>query len=80
MSTTINDGGPAFPRDHRHEGHNGMTLRDWFAGQALQQFVGERDHQVWAHQRFDEARQTIAKAAYSIADAMLAARSKGGAA
>lgn len=55
----------------------GMTLRDWFAGQALQQFVGERDHQVWAHQRFEEARHTIAKAAYNIADAMIAARSGG---
>lgn len=26
---------PAFPRNHRHNGHNGMSLRDWFAGQAL---------------------------------------------
>lgn len=22
---------PAFPRDHRHLGHNGMSLRDWLA-------------------------------------------------
>ena len=32
--STINDGGPAFPR-HAYDGHDGMTLRDWFAGQAL---------------------------------------------
>lgn len=29
-----NDGGPAFPRDHVNEGHNGMTLRDYFAAHA----------------------------------------------
>jgi hypothetical protein len=32
----INDGGPAFP--HAHEDYpfqHGMSLRDWFAGQAL---------------------------------------------
>ena len=28
------DGGPAFPGPI-HPGHDGMTLRDWFAGQAL---------------------------------------------
>ena len=88
MSATINDGGPAFPVPIASSqpgelvsacelGAGGMSLRDWFAGQALQQFVGERDHQVWAHQRFEEARHTIAKAAYNIADAMIAARSGG---
>ena len=37
MSTPINDGGPAFPvAETIHVyGHNGMTLRDYFAGQAL---------------------------------------------
>jgi hypothetical protein len=25
---------PAFPRDHRYDGHNGMTLRDYFAAHA----------------------------------------------
>ena len=29
--TTIETGGPAFPRDYAHDGHNGMTLRDYFA-------------------------------------------------
>lgn len=33
MSNT-NTGGPAFPRDHAHDGHNGMTLRDYFAAHA----------------------------------------------
>lgn len=26
---------PAFPRDERYSGHNGMTLRQYYAGQAL---------------------------------------------
>jgi len=32
MNTPINDGGPAFPDDRWQAG---MSLRDWFAGQAL---------------------------------------------
>lgn len=40
MSKNTNDGGPAFPHptecsDGRAIPHLGMTLRDWFAGQAL---------------------------------------------
>jgi hypothetical protein len=38
----INDGGPAFPLPPANmpgcvpfDGHTGMSLRDWFAGQAL---------------------------------------------
>jgi hypothetical protein len=81
-STEINNGGPAFPcetyglRNGKETTipTNGMTLRDYFAGQALQQFVAERDHNIWAHERFEEARKEIATAAYNIADAMLAAR------
>lgn len=33
--STNQDGGPAFPRDHAADGHNGMTLRDYFAAKAL---------------------------------------------
>jgi hypothetical protein len=28
------DGGPAFPRDHANDGHNGMNLLDYFAAHA----------------------------------------------
>lgn len=59
---------PAFPRDHRHLGHNGMTLRDWFAGQVLASAAalpfGEGD---CAHR---------AVVAYQQADAMLSERNK----
>lgn len=35
MTTSkIDDGGPAFPRDHAADGHNGMALRDYFAATA----------------------------------------------
>ena len=57
---------PAFPRDHAHDGHNGMTLRDYFAAKAMQKFlstVGWNSDQKW----FDE----IAVGAYRMADAML---------
>jgi len=68
---TINDGGPAFPFGQISEitgqpinGYfaPGMTLRDWFAGQAMRE-VG------W-HSDKDKS----ARLAYEIADAMLRAR------
>lgn len=69
---TQNDGGPAFPRPHseRNEfeeyyGQKGMTLRDWFAGQALSNpDICRRD---------DEYPQ---RTAYAFADAILEARNK----
>jgi hypothetical protein len=37
MNTNTNDGGPAFPcNDHNGCAFAGMTLRDWFAGMAMQ--------------------------------------------
>jgi len=61
------DNTPAFPRDHRYDGHNGLTMRDWFAGQALSSgLVRMIEHEAgWL---------TEASVAYVIADAMLAAR------
>lgn len=69
MSNPIKDGGPAFPRgkDAFGEVNEGMTLRDWFAGQALAGLMV----------RYDEHPNTVfecAKYAYEAADAMIAAR------
>lgn len=77
MSAT-NDGGSAFPHSldwgwnnkvKRYEavGFHGMTLRDWFAGKALESCrTGE----------FDSTEQ-CARYCYAKADAMLAAREGG---
>ena len=87
MSYTIRDGGPAFPHgplgdsitfddgrtSHQWPACAGMTLRDYFAGQALagnlEQGVEDDINYGWWH---DSSK--VAKRAYSIADAMLKAR------
>ena len=61
-------GGEAFPWNGH--GVGGMTLRDWFAGQAL---MG-----VLSNSKLDErvGENRVARSAYEIADAMLKARKK----
>lgn len=39
MSVQIVDRGPAFPSNDDEIQNDGMTLRDWFAGQALRSLV-----------------------------------------
>ena len=60
-------GGPAFPPTHDPNTHeSGMTLRDWFAGQAL---ANPRTFpQDWS------ATADIAEWAYGLADDMIAER------
>lgn len=77
MSTPINDGGPAFPlpfnRDPGMPGVNGISVRDWFAGQAL---AGEvASWQTSTNHPADHAAQ-LAVNMYRIADAMIAARTR----
>ena len=67
-------GGPAFPLGDSTwadmtvgGGQCGMTLRDWFAGQAIMGLMASGKTQVTATQWF-------AKEAYVVADAMLEAR------
>lgn len=63
------DGGPAFP--HHDSGDTamrpGMSLRDWFAGQALNTFAVQHGSRP----------EKVAKLAYQIADAMIAASKDG---
>jgi hypothetical protein len=69
--STIDDGGQAFPAGNpTHGGHEGMTLRDWFAGQALAGIISTCD----AKSEGSQAIKPIAAAAYDFADAMLRAR------
>jgi hypothetical protein len=72
MAGKIDDGGSAFPGSaDTAEGHQmreyGMSLRDWFAGQAL---AGMQSQYKAGRLRHDYA----ATDAYAFADAMLAAR------
>lgn len=76
-----NDGGPAFPVPDSHPGAvqvgtNGMSLRDWFAGQALAGMLSAfaKGSSDGGPARFHEANCTTA---YDIADAMLRAREGG---
>lgn len=70
---------PAFPQqcaDALDVGmvHEGMTLRDWFAGQALAGYIAHLGGQgIHVGSYTDEC----ATEAFMLADAMLAARSKG---
>ena len=76
MNDTTNNGGPAFPFECQGpttapETYYGMTLRDYFAGQAISQIIAvcanDTTHGMTEADYF-------ACRAYEIADAMLKAR------
>lgn len=80
MSATINDGGPAFPQPmataedgamycsvEKAAELGGMTLRDWFAGQALAGMLAGPEGDI-------TPTEAIGQYAYQTADAMLEAR------
>lgn len=81
---TKDDGGPAFPTQTYDHGAAvnglavtvndapGMTLRDWFAGQALFSAIPAISAEM--NGRFTE--RDIGRMAYAIADGLLAERSK----
>lgn len=85
MSNTkhINDGGPAFPvgtEIYQGAGLSGMTLRDWFAGQALAGYLSNRVSMTAA---IAESREKniqfptyMARLSYEMAGAMIATRSQ----
>lgn len=92
MADMAPDGGSAFPCEG--EGHGdpryhtpGMTLRDWFAGQALAGLLANSGGPIqsngmsgWSYTNCGP--DSVAREAYDAADAMIAERSKaqGGAA
>lgn len=74
--TARNDGGPAFPFGQISETTGqpvngfydpGMSLRDWFAGLALQGICASGPSSEWSS-------EMLAQEAYQLADAMLKAR------
>ena len=84
MSTPINDGGPAFPAPAYAANitDKGMSLRDYFAGQALTSVLDSSgDLQTYydhvAGSKGDNnipSPRAMAKYSYELADAMLAER------
>lgn len=79
MSTSIEDGGPAFPETHVQpngkepgwHGRAGMTLRDYFAAKALQGYLASYANPGAIN---SPSPMDAAKSAYRYADAMLEAR------
>lgn len=61
----------AFPSDTERLWNEGMSLRDWFAGQAMNGWSAS-----WPEGRRVERPETVAAASYAMADAMLAERAK----
>ena len=76
------DGGPAFPRiaNLSAEKMDGMSLRDYFAGQVLAGLSASSERLTAlggiAYTQGDEVTQVFAAVAYQYADAMLAERAK----
>lgn len=70
-----NTGGHAFPAMHfdLRDDEHGMTLRDWFAGQAASGICSSRDE---AGVMLEHGYEWIATEAYRVADAMLKERNK----
>lgn len=66
---TINEGSLEFPKI-RH--YPGMTLRDWFAGQALAGWLASFGPDTCPLEPYEK----LARFSYSVADAMIAERSK----
>jgi hypothetical protein len=78
-TTTPNDGGPAFPlatSSGSNTSVNGMTLRDWFAGQAMRGLLGTdpTKSNFWDYPKGAKVEDWLSRNAYQIADAMIAAR------
>lgn len=68
------DGGPAFPSEFAASAdRSGMSLRDWFAGQALTGILASPHHLAPEN----EGQSThLAMRLYQMADALLAERAK----
>ena len=74
MSEHKDDGTPAFPRTYSEAdysaqigGHNGMTLRQWYAGMALQGMLSSN-----VRLGLEDIKKIYAETAFRLADAMIA--------
>jgi hypothetical protein len=76
VSAPIKNGGHAFPYEQGTWHKSGMTLRDYFAGQALAGLTASPNCMRQTGQSHDDLMYTIASVAYKAADAMLAERNR----
>lgn len=76
MNEKIKDGGPCFPQLAKAGtvavSKGGLTVRDWFAGQAMRAILETDEYQI------AEGRRILAINCYALADAFIAEREKGG--
>ena len=72
MRSMDKTGGPAFPFEQYSPACTGMSLRDWFAGQALAGIMANSKLMIV----LDEKKQDPASCAYQMADFMLNERNK----
>ena len=72
IENILNEGGPAYPQgvDSIMSTQTGMTLRDWFAGQALPAMIAAS--QDWPQQHY--SREAVVNECYAHAEAMLRRR------
>lgn len=85
MSGPTTDGGPVFSRPNTNYDGNwdkrltleGMSLRDWLAGQALAGDFASQSVETgeWTSENTDEQMRKRAKTLWRFADAMIATRS-----
>ena len=77
---TTNDGGPAFPTNAiHHSGFQGMSLRDWYAGLAMQTLMNPSTLVAMKNELECLDRSTtgvLALLAFEAANSMLAARKR----
>ncbi len=70
----MSNGGPAFPTGTAFQG---MTLRDYFAAKAMQGLLAGLDRDARRFmERQEEPAEAMAKACWTMADAMLEARNR----
>lgn len=72
MRESKDTGGSAFPSTHPHGREEGMTLRDWFAGMAMQTLIRQDVTAEYTQEVFCTVK--ISEAAYKMADFMLQER------
>ena len=78
MSAPINDGGPAFATySPDHGTQRGMTLRDYFAGQAMTAWIEDFCRNTPSEEPAKDVTMKIANYCYLMADAMIAAQKEG---